>query len=142
MPAGAARCRGRRCPDGLALDHQAELRGGSRPAADQETDEVPLDREFLADEPARGVIPLEERVHQPLALEAADGLLAGQRARGGSGSEGLALDPPVLVPVLEVLEHDVGAAGRRRQRLASRHGTIALQKGHVPAREDERRAGR
>ena len=99
--------------NGFPVDHEAKLGRRADPSADQESNEISLDREWLADQAAGGVVPLEERIDQALAFEATDGLLARQSARGRSWSERFALDLPVRITALEVFEHDVGADSAR-----------------------------
>ena len=96
-------------------------------AAHEEADELTLDGERLADEPARRVVPAQKAVDQALAEEAGHGLLIGQRAVGGLFAEGLPFDLPLVVAVLEVLEQDVRPLGRLGQRLAAGPGRIGLQ---------------
>ena len=100
-------------------------------AADQEAQELPLDGERGRGELALRAVAAEERVDQPLALEAADRLLAGQRAVGGRLAERLALDRPLaVVGALEIGQHDrrprLASAARRRFGGAEHHRHVAL----------------
>jgi len=97
------------CSYDLAVDE--ELKGellGVAAAADQEGEELPFDAELGGSERAGGVVALEERVHEALALEPVHGHLPWKRPARRSGPEGLAGDGPTSVGRgFKVREHDV-----------------------------------
>ena len=83
-------------------------------AADEEADVRPLDREGGRPERAVRPVAAEECVDQALSLEAADGLLVRQRARGRGRSERLAVDaPPAVGSALEIGKDDRQSPDRR-----------------------------
>ena len=122
--------------NGFAIDHQADLRIGVVAAPNKESDETALDGEGLADEAAgRGVAP-EEAVDQTVAEKPGDRLLIRERAVGRLFAEGLALDGPVFVAVLEVVKEDVGPRRRLGDRLAAGPGGVSPEQRHRTARKD------
>jgi len=104
----AARCRA----NDLSIDPKVHTGFAcKRTAAYEQAYVTRLDWEGARNHLARAVIPVTERVHQPMAMETRYGLLAGQRALGGTIAKGVAFYGPfgwAVARRFEVVEGHIG----------------------------------